>query len=237
MGYKRKGTIFLIAAAVMIMALSVAYLSWGRIVLGIFARTNHLELSYERIKKTSFDEFLIADLRVTDQKTALSISAKDARLKFALHDIFFNCPAVSFDLTDWRFLKNGSGEAGTYDSLSGLVGIPFDKERGYKSLSGSMKTLGDTLEIRDLTALSDDIKLTLNGTVKGKLLDLDIVIYFSDLLTARVPEQLSKTLLSREQDGWSSLAIHLEGDYDMPAVKVTSKLFRLNIKAVSRAKN
>jgi hypothetical protein len=84
--------------------------------------------------------------------------------------------------------------------------------------------------IKDFLAKSDLMKLSFNGDIRrDNTIKSDIVIYFSDELTRKIPPELTKLVLTQEDPGWKSLSVKLEGNYTMPTIQVSSKLFRLNI--------
>jgi hypothetical protein len=74
------------------------------------------------------------------------------------------------------------------------------------------------------------MKLAFNGSMrKDNTIKSDIVIYFADELTGKIPSELTNLVLTQEESGWKSLSVKLEGNYTMPTIQVSSKLFRLNI--------
>ena len=83
-------------------------------------------------------------------------------------------------------------------------------------------------------AIGDEIKLSIKGTVSDEnIINTDITIYFSDKVTGRVPEELSRVLMRDEDGGWKSLAVNLKGNYNTPSIEVAGKLFRLKIGVAS----
>lgn len=236
MALRRRNAIAALIMAVFILLYAAFYLSYGHIVLYLFSNTYHVELSYKNMKRAGGAEFILEDFKINAKNTTHAVRAKSARIIFMPKDVLFRDCEIAFRLIDGFFLKKESRTGEMYVNLTELVGAPFCSEWRYREISGKIKAFKDGVEIKDFMAVGDDIKLSANGSAyNNSFIDFDIVVHFSDNFAGRMPEQLSKTLLTPEGGGWSSLFVHLKGNYEMPSMQVTSKLFRLNIKNVSEA--
>lgn len=235
MRFKNKMILFFIFLAI---AAFTLYLSSGRIIIYVASKMCGMNISYKSLRNASFTEISFNDLNVIDGGTGLGFFSKYAKMRPIWHAGFFQDMTIGFDLRDVRFIKKGEEKAGAYDTLAGLVFTPFNSRWSYKEISGKVRVYREGLYIKDLQALSDEIKLLFTGTVyRDKTIDSDIVIIFSDKLIEDIPEELSNVVLRDEKDGWKSLSVSLTGDYKAPSIQVSGKLFRLNIGTTSDSKN
>lgn len=217
-----------------VLIIAILFLFSGTIAIYIFSKTHNVAVSYKDLRVSFLNGLVFNDLNVHDNATGLGIFAKHANIKVRFSDPFFRNITLGLDLADVNFVKGHAKDAGLYDTLSGLVSVPFESRWQYKKISGSIRTKRDGTELKDFKAASEDIRLAFSGDVyNDDTIKFDIAIYFSGTVTAKIPEELSGVILTREPDGWSGLVVRLEGDYKTPAIQVSSKLFRLNIKALS----
>lgn len=220
--------------ALFIASCAAFYLFFGHIVLYVFSDRYDIELSYKNMKRANSAEFIFEDFKISSRRTGHAIRAKSASIIFMPKDVLFRNCEITFRLADGFFLKKESKTGETYAGLAGLVGAPFGSDWRYREISGKIKTFREGVEIKDFIAKGDDIKLSVNGSAdNNNLIDFAIIIYFSGRLAGRMQEELSKTFLAPEGGGWRSLSVHVKGNYEMPSMQVTGKLFRLNIKNVS----
>lgn len=230
----KKGIIFGAALAAILGAVLITFFSLGHIYLSVFSRLYNLDISYSRLRNVSFDRFQLKDFTMRDKKTGFSVFSKTASLHFRIRDMRFKDAGIDFAFKDVHFGKEGGKGSLVYDTLTGLVAAPFDSRWQYTEMSGKVKTLKDGLEIKDFAVTGKDIKVSLNGAISGNdRINFDIIIYFGKELYDKIPPEMAGILLAKEESGWSSLSVHLEGDYKTPAIQLSSKLFRLNIRAIS----
>ncbi|MFH0764268.1 MAG: hypothetical protein V1927_04640 [Candidatus Omnitrophota bacterium] len=214
------GIIALIAIAGLI------YISFGHVAVYLFARANNLDISYASLARPGAN-FAFKDFRVVNKASGLGISAQAAAIRPKLKGYEFN-------FTDVRFLQKHGDELSSYENLAGLVAVPFKGSWVYKEIAGEAAPSRDTLEVKKLDAVSDEIKLHITGKFNAdNTVDTDIKIYFGPGITKKIPEELSKVILTDEEGRWKSLAVHLSGNYAAPSIQVSGKLFRLNIKSIS----
>lgn len=222
---------FLIFFATLILIAFIVYLSLGHVAMYIFAKAHELDISY----KSCGVPFTYNGLNVIDKKTGMGFFAHSA----SFEPRWNNGLTVNFDLKAVHFIKKDSGKpTETYDSLMELVAVPFHSRWIYKKISGQVSPVKEGVRIRDLRAVNDEVTLSFTGDIyNNNTIKTDIKIYFSDIVLAKIPGELSKVMLADEKNGWKSLSVHLEGNYKEPSIQVSSKRFRLNIKTIVDSKS
>lgn len=204
----------------------VAYLSFAHVTVHIFARKNALDISYNNLTRSGVD-LAFKNLKVMSRPYGIGISARNA-------DIKPKGNTYSFDFRDVRFLKKEKDSVSSYDNLAGLVSVPFEANWVYREIQGEIALSCNAIEITKLDAVSEDIKLKLDGVFRyDNTLDMNIIIYFAQELINRIPNEFSIIAMTDEGGGWKSLSVRLSGNYAEPSIQVSSKLFRLNIKSIT----
>lgn len=220
----------LVAAVVLTVGAAVLIPFLPKIVLGGFASAYNLDIKYKNLKKISLRQMVFDELTIVDKEKGIGISSKNATISLEWDGPDPRNATVGFDLYDVRFVKKALEKATSYDTLDGLVALPFSSNWVYKEISGKIRHSKEALTIKDFLAKSDLMKLAFNGSMrKDNTIKSDIVIYFADELTGKIPSELTNLVLTQEESGWKSLSVKLEGNYTMPTIQVSSKLFRLNI--------
>ena len=223
--FKKRIVIFLTAAIMAIGAL--AYLCKDYIAIYAISKKYNLEISYKELKRLSPGKMEFKDLKVVEKKTALGLFSRGATITLD--------KKVGFDLRDVGFVGSPKSAAPSYDNIMELSAMPFNSRWTYKEISGKISQSPEGLNVDNFMATGDDIKLSFTGVIyHDNAVNADIVIYFSDRLTKKIPRELSMVVLRDEKDGWMSLTVAVKGDYRKPSIQVSSKLFRLNIKEVVR---
>jgi hypothetical protein len=225
-----------IFAAVIILLALVALLlaNFERLAVYAVARIYQLDVSYKSMKHPSLNEIDFRDARIAYSKLGFGLLCDRAVIRTAFAKKNLGEPTISLDLSGVRFMKQGTAQPPAYDSLAALVATPFSEAWSYKKISGVVRLFDKGFEIEDFVAVSQDVKLAVKGSVShSDIIDLDIVVYFSDKLTKKVPEELSNAALREEADGWKSLAVRLKGNYRTPSMQLSGRLFRLNISEAS----
>ena len=216
------------AALVVLAAMLIVFLP--HISLRAFASAYNLDLQYKDLKRASLSRMVFDDLTVIDRVKGIGVSSRNATI-----DLMWSLPnlsdsTVGFCLYDVRFVKSAGEAAASYDTLDSLVALPFSSNWIYKEISGKVRSSKGDVKLKDFLAKSDLLKLSLSGEIhRDNTIKSDIVIYFSDELTGKIPPELTRLVLTQEEPGWKSLSVKLEGNYAMPTINVSSKLFRLNI--------
>lgn len=200
-------------------------------MLKTFASAYGLDLRYGSLKSASLAGMAFDDLSVVDRSRGIGISSKDAKIRFIWNGPDPRNATLGFNLNDVRFIKTKrEAKASSYDTLDGLVAMPFGNDIVYDEIAGKVRSSGGNVTVSDFMAKSDLVRLSVNGTIKSdNTVKSDIVIYFADEMTKKIPPELTKLVLNSEDPGWKSLSVKLEGNYAMPTIQVSSRLFRLSI--------
>lgn len=201
-----------------------------RIALRLISSAYGLDIKYDRVIKAGLNRIDLEQLNVTDRAKGIGIVSDKALLRLTFNGIDPRRARVGFDLYGVRFTKTKAETEAKYDTLDGLVSLPFSSNWVYEEISGKIGYDSGAVLIDDFMAKSPTLKLSFNGRIlKNGQIATQIVIYFADRLTDKVPPELTKLVLKDELSGWKSLTVQLEGDYTMPNISLSSKLFRLNI--------
>lgn len=221
----------IIIFAVLVIASAALFYYADVIAVRVLERSYGLDISYENCSQKSLSGFIFNGLSVQSRKTGLGFRSGVAAIKprFVSGEV-----AIGFDLTDVIFTRKKESAPGGYDTLTALVSAPFENKYTYKNIRGLIETAKGGVKVTGLEAVGSDIKLSLNGALSPRgTIDSDIVIYFAETLTNKMPPEIAGTLLTNAGSGWSRLSVHLSGDPAKPSIQVSSKSFRLSIKAVS----
>jgi hypothetical protein len=223
--------LFIAAALVLAAAVAIMLPHLPAIAMKAVAAASGYDVSYTGMKGKGLSSIDLKDLRLVDRKKGLGISAEDAAIRIAWDGLDPRKATLTFDLRKVHFIKEEAPRREpTYDTVDGLVALPFCGGWIYEAISGSVRQSGGAVVIRDFMATSRDLKLSFNGDIgPNNKIRSEIVVYFADSLTSKIPEELTKVVLKNEGAGWKSLSVKLDGDYTMPSIQVTSKLFKLNI--------
>ncbi len=220
----------IIAAVVLILGVTAIISFLPKIVLGAFSSTYNLDIQYKNLKKATLTGMAFDGLTIVDKAKGIGISSENATIALGWNGLDPRNATICFDFYDVRFVKRAVERALSYDTLDGLVALPFSSNWLYKEISGKVHSSKEGVTIRDFLAKSDLMKLAFNGSMQAdNTIKSDIIIYFADDLTKKIPPELIKLVLTPGEPGWKSLSVKLEGNYTMPTIQVSSKLFRLNI--------
>ena len=225
------GKKIILTLAAFILVITAVFFYFDRVLAGILEKRYNLDITYKKCSKHLSGEMDFVGFSIASKPTGLSLASKTATVKPA-----FAGKTLAFDFTlhDLVFTKRGAAGPEKYDTLSALVSSPFNSNWKYSELRGQIEPGRKGVKINNLDAVSDQVKVSMKGYLfYSGMIDLDIVIYFSGKLTEKVPPEFAKIILTDEKIGWKSLSVHLSGDPDRPSIQVSSKLFRLSIKAVS----
>jgi len=224
--WKMRLQYILLGIIALIAVVGLTYISVGRVTVYLFAKANNLNISYNSLTGSAAN-FAFKDFKITNKVSGFGISAGTAAIRP-------KPKGYEFSFTNVRFLKKDGDETSSYENLAGLVAVPFIGSWVYKEITGEVAPSRDTLEVKKLDAVSDEIKLHITGRFNAdNTVDTDIKIYFGPGIIKKVPEELSKVILTDKESGWKSLTVHLSGNYAEPSIQVSGNLFRLNIKSIS----
>lgn len=228
---KKKTRILFLAIAAALICL-VAYLNFERAAVYIFAKANGLEVTYRGVRRGAPGEFLFRDLAIVESKSGIGLRANEAKIRVSASGPALNGISLIFDMEEVNFIKAVSSES-SFSDVEGLVSGAFSDNVKYEKLSGCVKRSGDSIEIKDLVATGDLMRTNLSGRMgRSGDINLDCVIYFSEQIKRKIPKEVSEIILKDDTAGWPSLSVHIEGDYKAPAINISGKHFRLNIREV-----
>lgn len=233
MGMTLKAAIILVVIFLSMAAL--LYMGFDRILIYFVSKAYDVTISYSDFEMRSLHKFIFNDLSIVNKKTGFGLFARYADIEPEWHrGAFFKNLMIDFKLQDVNFLREVPAEhISGYDTLYKLISVPFDSNWTYGRIVGKIGPSDDGMNITDLTATSDDIRLSFTGTIfSNQTLDSSVMICFSDKVTSNIPLELSTVVLQNEANGWKSLSVKLAGDYRAPSIQLSNKLFRLNIKMV-----
>ena len=214
----------------------VIYLMYGRVLIYLIGETNGLDVSYEALRTSGLHDFSFAGLSVTDRRSGLGIFSKNAQAAASLRGHDFKQVSLRLNLEEVSFIHRSTETVSSYDNLAGLVALPFKGNWVYNYISGNIELSDGMVRLDKISAVSNDIRLAVSGNIsKNKNIDIAIKIEFSDNVARRMPEELTNAVLSEEGAGWKSLSVRLTGNFSKPAMQVSGKLFRLNIREVSES--
>lgn len=222
--------ILIIIISLLIAAGFVTMLYYGPIMVQVFASANGLDISYAKIETQGLTVFSITGLKSIEKKSGIGIVAGDAQIVLGFKDNDPRAVTADFVLKNVRFVKKGTEKAISYNNIDGLVALPFNELWIYKEISGHVSPTQDGIFIRDFMATGDEVKFSFNGSItRAKVIDADIGIYFQSKVIGNIPPDLTNMVLADSGQGWKSLLVKLAGDLSKPSIRVTGKLFRLNI--------
>lgn len=228
MGYVKRATFT--AALFLLLSIACIVIFYGHIAAFIFARSNNIDISYKQVIAGGFKEFIFKDLKAAWRRQDTGLSSSGASIKLIFDKSSPPGAAADFVLNDVRFIKKGAGKEISYNDIDGLIAAPFSGLLKYKTVSGKIGRMQNGMSLKDFIASGDQIRFLFDGTLTdSNVIDADITIYFAEDLAGRIPPELTSMVLKDETDGWKSLALKLEGDLSKPSIRVTGKLFRLNI--------
>ncbi len=223
-------SVIIFASVSLLVSIACIIIFYGHIAVFVFARSNDIDISYKQLITGGFNEFVFKDLKAIERKRGIGILSSGASVKLVFNKLPFVKTAADFSLNDVQFIRKGSEKEASYNNIDELIAIPFNSLSRYKTISGKVRAIRDGVSVKNFLATGDTIKFSFDGTLTyGNVIDADISIYFDRELTGRIPPELTSMVLRDESDGWKSLTIKLEGDLAKPSIRVTGKLFRLNI--------
>ena len=225
-----KKIVLLLAALALI--ITAAFLYFDRGVAYMLGKKYDLDIAYKKCSKNFSGQLNFEDLSITSKSTGLCFISKNAIIRPTFSG---KRTLLDFDLHDLYFTKRTAAGPEKYDTLTALVSSPFNSKWKYKEVRGQIEPGKKSVKINSLDAISDQLRLSMKGYYfYNGTIDSDIIIYFAAKLTEKVPPEFAKVILGDEKGGWKSLSVHLTGDPNKPSIQVSSKLFRLSIKSVSR---
>lgn len=226
----KKVIIAIVSAALVAVIFSVIITCYGRIMTGMFASANNLDISYAKLRTQGFKTFSFVGLKAIEKKSGIGMVAGSAQIILDFKHAGIRNPAAAFVLKDVRFVKKSGEKAVSYNNIDGLVALPFSSLWTYKDISGHVSPVDNGFRISDFMATGEEIKFSFNGLLtRSNTIDADVGIYFQSKIIGNISPELSSMILADSDKGWKELSVKLVGDLSKPSIQVTGKLFRLNI--------
>ncbi len=127
-------------------------------------------------------------------------------------------------------MKKTENKKATYDTVEGIVSMPFEGRWTYKEVSGIVEIFSNGLTLKKFNAEGREIKLFLAGDLfYNNVVDMNVTILFSKHALKDIPPDLPSAIMKDEPQEWKSFSVKLTGDYSSPAVQISGKQFILNI--------
>ena len=222
-----KAAVLLIFAVILSFAFALYYF-YGSMAVSIFSRSNNLSISYKSLNVQSLSKFRFKDLEVIVRGTKNGFFAEEADADVITRSN--NIKGLYLNLRNLRIIGMGKDSESALKNLDDLIAAPFSDFFVYKSVTAEVFPIDNGVEVKELTASGDLVRFSFGGSITyDSFIDADISIFFERSLTGKIPAELAGMALTDREDGWQSLDIKLEGDFSKPALKVTGRLFRLNI--------
>jgi hypothetical protein len=191
-----------------------AYLS-GQLDADVHIERSHIgpyhTLAIESLSIRNKDEmYLNADSGVL-RFYPFELLRKGLRLKFQLSDVFFSYP-------NSKIIDNVFNSL----SLTAVDGLEFASAEGEFSYNKGIFML------KSLNLDGNMLKLNAYGMSGYSLIDYNIGLSISDLLTSEIPEQVRKVFFKADGD-WSEVELQISGSKDNPSINFKTDLFTLSV--------
>lgn len=202
-----------------------------RLIMLYIEKSSDVKMSYKSMKNIFFKEFVFEKLEIINSRTGIGVFSENARVLPVWDKAKKGRMPVTFRLENVNFLKRSKDVQGSlFNTLPDLVLAPFSSGWRYKEIAGEVILYKDSILLKNITAVSDEIKLSISGEVKDRSsIRLDIVIYFYKTISKKIPEELSSIAMESHGPDWKSISVRLRGDYKKPEIELSNRLFRLTI--------
>ncbi len=219
-----------IAAVIFVLAALIA-ISFDRLAIFAASRYSGIRISYSGLARDASGRIIIKALDIEDAKNGLGLTAKKAAIRPPVLKSFLKDGlGLVFELDNANFRISSKSHGGGSDVLRDIALIPFEGAWNYSKISGEIAIMRGETKIKNFSALSRDIRLTLDGALYGKdLIEARVKIAFSKSVIEKFPAELTNVVMREEPDGWKVVSIDLKGDPRKPSITFSGKLFRLNI--------
>ncbi|MDP3791926.1 MAG: hypothetical protein Q8R38_07780 [Candidatus Omnitrophota bacterium] len=220
-------TIFII----LLVAITVIYLSLDKIAIFALSKIYKLNISYKSMTKDARDGYIFENLKMVNDKMGLGFFCARATIKPVQKLNFLKSLDFDFKFKDAHFIKSSKDKPkAQYDTLEGIVAMPFEGRWTYKDISGVVEIFSNGFTLKKFQANGREIKLFISGDIFYQgVVDVNITASFSKDTLKDVPMELHSVIMNDEPQEWKSLSVKLKGDYRSPSVQISGKMFRLNV--------
>jgi hypothetical protein len=224
----------LIITAIILAALIIAYLSLDKIIIFTLSKFYNLNISYTAMNKSPQDGYVFENLKIVNRNMGLGFFSARATLKPVQKISFLKSLDVDFKFRDAHFIKSAKDKPkAEYDSLKGVVAVPFEGRWTYKDISGTVEIFSNGFTLKKFLASGSQIKLFVSGDIfYAGMVDVNITAAFSKDALKDIPPELHSVIMNEEPEEWKSLSVKLKGDYRSPSVQIYGKLFKLNVNSI-----
>ena len=190
-----------------------------------------LELKYK--KKIEFEKSIIRlssnismdKVSILDENGQLYY-IEDLEVKYNALNILFAKKWVELDLKEVKLYK----KMDILNSVADILVISSLPEVEFDGIESLLEIYHNAVYIKELSAYNEKMRIESSGWVgRDGPLDCNIKFLFAESLTDNMPEAIKKTLLVKEEGGWSSIVFKLSGNYKKPTLHIASDILRLNI--------
>lgn len=217
--------------ALILIIIGAVYLSFDKIALFVLSKFYNIDVSYKEMVKDREKGYSFEDLKIMNRKMGIGFFSGRATLRRLPTSSIFKSLNFDFKFKDVHFVREKSEDRKkAYDTLEGLVAVPFEGRWTYKEISGIVEIFSNGITLKNFTADGKEIRLLVSGDLYyNNVVNADITIYFSKDVLKDIPPELHSIIMKDEPQEWKSFSVNLKGDYRTPSVQVSGKKFRLNI--------
>ncbi len=229
----KKRVSFIIATILIVSAvLAAGAVYFDKMAVMILSRSFDVDISYDRLWRVHFSEFLFDELKIHPRRERFGILAASADITPSFTKNFPRSIACEFLFKDIG-ITGIEDKLEKYDTLDGLMRLPFSGQWFYPDVKAKVEFFIDRAVVESFTAATDDIRVSFAGEAYyNKKVRGEIKISFAGDILKQIPDELSNIVMSDEGDGWRGISVKLDGDYSAPSVQLSSKLFKLTIRNI-----
>lgn len=224
----------LMVGVIILVALAAIYLSLDKIVIFTLSKFYNLNISYTTMRRSAQEGYAFENLKVVNNRMGLGFFSSRATLKPVKKLNFLKSLDFDFKFRDSHFIKSAKDKSKSeYDTLEGIVAVPFEGRWTYKDISGGVEIFSNGFTLKKFQANGSQIRLFVSGDIfYNGTLDVNITAAFSKDALKDVPTELHSVIMNEEPENWKSLSVKVKGDYRSPSVQIYGKLFKLNINSM-----
>lgn len=221
----------LLTIVTILVAGAVIYLNFDKIIIFSLSKIYNADISYKTLARNSDGGYKLENLKIMNKKMGVGFFSARAAIKPLWKANFLKSLDFDFKFKDTHFIKNKAEKTGSsYDTIEGIVSMPFEGRWAYKEISGIIEIFSNGLTLKNFNADGRYIKLFLSGDIYyNNTVDMDITMRFSKDALKDIPPELSSVVMRDEPENWKSFSVKLKGNYQSPAIQISGNAFRLNI--------
>lgn len=226
---------YLLVLIIAVLTLAAAVLSnFDRILIFTASKLYSIDISYKNLAKDKTGGYNFENLKIASRKMGLGFYCQRAVIKPVSQAQFWKSLIYDFKFKDLHFIKiKGEERKAKYDTLDGLVAMPFEGKWTYKEISGVVEIFSNGITLKKFNANGSKIRLILSGDLfYNNVLDTNITIFFAKDVLKDIPPELYTVIMKEEPEEWRSFSVKIKGNLASPSIQVEGELFRLNVGTV-----